>query len=640
MEYGYDNTGGLNEQEASTAMSSDDKALLKKCKDWFQESYRNMGARRERWRKNIKLYENDIKLQWSVHSAVQMKFNLTLSTIETQMPIISDHLPTFDVMPKQSNDIPFADGMNLRAKEVESESHFKKRSLDCIHDSFKLSNGMIRILPKPGKDDGVSVDVVDLFTWFPSPDATGMDIRSEATYHIFATPMHVSEVKRLHNIKVNGEGYIDELDTMHLIDEDKADGGHKLDMVLLKECYFMDEDMDDYPNGRKVVWANNKLISDEALWKDATNIPESQKRIPYFMLGNYKSAHALFGIGEPELLRTQVKALNEVMSSIAETIKKTGNPVRKIKRSLWNTLVKKISNVAGEDVVVDHMDDIQWELPPNIPAFTFKFIETVLMLNDIVTGIHDEMRGKQPAGVTSAVAIHALQEAAMARVRYKISNEINPFIEESGKFIIAMLQEYDTSAHEIRKQGMKGTPEFVPYNPNMKVDTNGVPEGQEGFNTESARSLKDTAFDIQVVAGTRMPAGRFAREDIAKEKFKEGIYGIEQYAMASDEPNKEQLIKDYYKSKGLEQLVAFQEEREKAFGKLEKFVGRALEDTESFIGSDQEFLLLELVQDFPDFLNTEEFQALPKEIKERVIIPGFIEGIEGYADSEIAEIPG
>ena len=633
-EIGYDDSGGLNQGQEGTQDPTQITAV-QRCEKWFTNSKSNMSGRRERWRKNIDLYNNKITLNWSSEAVTQLKFNLVLSTIETQMPIISDHLPTFDVMPRSSNDISYADNMNKRVRQDEASSGYKERVLDCVHDSLKLSNGMVRILPNPD-GDGTRTDVVDLFTWFPSPDATGMDIRSEALYHIFATPMHVEEVFRLHGMKISPEGYLDEFGQIHLVDEDKADNKNKVDTVLLKECYYMDEDIKEYPYGRKVVWANNVLIKDEAMWTDVEHMDDAQKRIPYFMLGNYRTAHALFGIGEPELLRTQVKALDEVLSSIAETIKKTGNPVRKIKQALWNSLKKKISNVAGSEVVVNSMDDIQWETPPNIPAFTFKFIEVVLSINDIVTGVHDEIRGKHPAGVTSAVAIQTLQESAIARIRYKISKEVTPLIQQSGSFIVALLQEYDEEAREIRNIGKDGTSQFSQYDPNAKMDPNGLTEG-EGFDGENAKSVRDTTFDIEVVSGTRMPTGRFAREDIAKQKFIDGIYSIEDYVNASDEPNKADMIANYYKKNGLEQLVAFQGRREKAFAKLEKLVGKALADQENFTGSDQEFALLELIRDFPDFLNTEEFMALPVEIRERVIIPAFIEGIDEYADSNTAQ---
>lgn len=602
-----------NEETETTEESS---GVIAKYEEFFEESKKHMESQRERWRKNEVLYNNKIEVPGPAR-ATKLKFNIPLAIIETELPIISDYLPTFDVMPREENDVFFADMITKRKNHIEKETKLSKLMLEAVKDSLIYSNGITSVFPKKNSSDeydGIEISSVDLFTWFPAPGATGMDIRSQARYHIFATPMHVDEIKREYDVDIEPEGYLDEFRAFHIVNVGGITGSDTdtlCNSALVKECYAMDEGTEKYPNGRMVIWANGKIISDMAI---------PFERIPYFMIGNYKTAHSLFGIGETELVSTQTKAINQVMSSLADVINKTGNPIRKITRSLWSQLKTKISGTPGEEVIVDKASDLTWDTPPNVPAHTFGFIELLLRLTDVVSGVHDVIEGKKPTGITAAAAIIALQEAAQARVRFKINNEITQYIEDMGTFIIWILQTYDEEVISVREIDEYGKKKFPEYDPVGIFDVQGLREGDEGFDETTAQSMKDSHFDIEIVGGVRLPSGRVANEQRALELFKEGIYGIKPTVMALSEPNKGDLIDDYNERQGVQQIIERQEKLNEAFKEFEKLIGIALKSPEEWSGGLDEGKLAEMLQEFPEFLNSDEFEALPDELKKRLLL--------------------
>ena len=653
----------LEDEKAEAAA----RKMVETCETWFTESKAWMEVRRERWRKNEALYNNDMEISGSSKST-KIKAPLVFAIIETQMPIVSDYSPTFDIKGEERNDKYFADMMQKRKQKVEAQSEFKDRVLDAVRDSLEYSNGLPCIEPifeKIGAEaqrhtgtegttqeqdiDGQAgeelmtaeesgnensgqpagpayrftgkfrISVADPFTWFPSPGAVDIDIRHPLTrYQIFATPTHVAQIKKQYEKEVKGEGFLDEYMAFNVSKGGNAvesesgmnsNEGTKNNMALVKECYFMDDDLEKYPNGRLVVWANGTLLADQALL---------YPRINYFNLKNYGSAHSLFGMGEPELVRFLVKALNECISAIAENVKKTGNPIRKIVRRLWNQMKKKIEGTAGEDVVVDHPTDVSWEHPPSMSAQVFAFIDLLMKLIDIVSGIHDVTEGRKPAGITAAQAIRALQEAAQSRIRYKISKDISKLVREMGEFIVWVLQNFDQETREIRLRNEMGEDDYVLYDPVGTYDANGIPQGGENFDEKTAKTLGDSRLEIEVVGGSTIPAGRAESELRAMELYKIGAIGIEGLVMALAEPNKSDIVKDYYKRQGIEAIMKRMEATDKAYQELIGLTDTALSDP-NWMGSLNEERMAKLLEQYPEFLNADEYQVLPDLYKERLV---------------------
>lgn len=603
----------------------DEAAICTRISNWFDESKRWMEARRTRWRKNEKLYFNDVPVQGSIlsDSAMKLQFAIPFAVIETEMPIINDYFPSFDVIPREENDLFFADMMQKRKDQVCREGHFKYNALDTVKDNLIYGNGLFYVspvlkdLPDGTKQYTNKLEFlpVDLFTWFPCPNSRGMDIMTKARYHIFAVPMHVDDIKRMYGKDVPAEGNLDDYRSFKLINlESATTSGDKniANMALVKECYYYDANLEQYPNGRVTVTAGNTLLGDEAI---------IGSNIGFFLIANYKSPHHLFGIGEPEMIKTLKAALDQVMSSIGENINKTGNPQRKIKRSWLKDLTNKILGLPGEDIVVNSMDDVQWEQPPGLPASTFQYVEYLLKLVDVITGVQDVTQGRQPTGITAASAITALQNAAQTRIRYKIEKDVKPWIVDIGKYVIELLQMLDEEVISIRTAGVNKQYEFAKYDPTGMYLPDGqqVPLEQQVAPPEGAKTIKDTNFDIDVVAGIELPQDREANEEKAFKLFEVGALDVEGLLKMLNIPNRQDLIKNYDRKQQQDIVTQRIEGLNVITPEFEKLISSANVQNGEWVGSKEELQLAELLKEFPELLGTDGFQILDATKKQRLM---------------------
>ena len=573
---------------------------------WFELSKKTRDTKSDRWRKNENLYYGN---HWgNVNDSdkwkTRMVYNFPFSAVETILPIIGDFMPVVDIMPKEANDVYFADMVQKRFKQIANSSNLYQKLIHSIKDSLIYGNGMVEILPAFHGDrfTGFDIEVVDPFTVFPESYATDMGF-DNGNYYIFAIPMHLDKIEQQFGVRPSSEGNLDDYMAFQIEDgENNANAKKDVPMALVKECYFDDPNKDVYPHGRHTVIAGETLLVDD--------------RIPVFMIGNYKSPHNFWGIGEPELVRTIVKTMNETMSSIADSIKKTGFPSRLVTPRAKAKMKRPLTGRPGEEILVDDVhNDVGWESPPAIPGYVQNFIQQNSFFMDGITGVQDVTQGRTPTGVKSGRAIMALQEASQPRIRFKINHEIKRYIREIGEYMVNLIQIYDTEIQSIREKNPSGAYEFAEYDPNGVFDANGAREGMEGFDPSTAKTMRDSNFDIEVASGSRYPGGRMAKEERAIELYQQGIYGIEDIAKAMDEPDKQDLIQRWYQRQGAPAPGEAEQEQESMDQQLMELIVMA---NEGGPGSAEEEQLLQAIMQQPQILESPVFEELNPEIMERI----------------------
>jgi hypothetical protein len=620
----------------------DDDELIASREALFEEAKTNMEKRHLAWRTDERNFKNDMNYTVPL-GAPKLQIALIHSTIKHERALIADHLPTFDVTPKDKDDEPFADMMQRRKVNMANNNKMPYHLLQAIEDSLIYSVGLLYIGHKQnlrmvvGEDGemteepyGIDLifDVKDPYTWYPAPGSTGIDIRRNCRYVIFATPMHVDTIKLVYGEDVPAEGWVDEYEAFVYVDDTKVDSGGKANMAIVKECYMMQEDMVTYPNGRATIWCGKKILEDRPLGivkemadGKSKTIASDYNLVPYRMIGNYKSPHSIVGMSEPQLIITLVKILNEVLSAMALNIKKCGNIGLKVTHAWYQSRLREISGNVNEPIVVENLGDVEYMIPPSLPASSFTFIEVIMRLIDTVTGVQDVTQGKQPTGITAASAIGLLQEAAQTMVRDKTNTEIGNFVVECGEYAIWLIQNYDTTARNIMvKEG--GNKEYYPFDPVGRYD-------QEGQKVEKGgKTMAESRFDVEIVAGQSMPSGRMAKEEIAKQRLESGVYGIEDYLVAISEPNKQEIIDNWYKRQGLLEIKQRQEAINEVWGDFTALIEKAFNiaqgggngNGEQWIGSWDENELAKIVDQFPELIKSEEFTMLPVEYQKNILI--------------------
>ncbi|MCK5019817.1 MAG: hypothetical protein KAS32_22350 [Candidatus Peribacteraceae bacterium] len=676
--------------------------LLHTLEKWFEESKEYISPHRERMRMNNEQYNNQIDM-YVPTGGTELRFNMQLSDVETQLSVVGDGLPDFDVQPEEEDDTFFADSMNKRAKQAcnrDTTPGLKYVSLETIKDSLILGNGILsikdeeRIVGRSGEGGAKKVllnfNAVDMSTFFPSPDCIGLDIRTECRYLGFAVPVNCDKLYMETGRMIKPEGYLDENDTFYILtidnnEEDDKESATKADAVIVKEWYFMDFDTEKYPNGRCVVWANGVKLDDYPLGdvkydateedtiddnpKNATvkvretgdrdelydanyteymsrksSIPESVKKrtwtvqkedislVPYRLIKNYGSSHDWKGIGEPELINTISKCLNEILSAIADNIRYTGNPILLKTKNFISKFTAMFTGLPGDQIEVDKPDDLSWLVPPGMPAYIFRFIEILITLHDFVTGMHDILRGKRESGITAASALALLQEVAQQRIRHKIKHTYSLFFKSVGEYVVWMLQAKDEAVLQLKQETLKkeGESSFVEYDPvGRYTNTEDIETAEATDDEKTGKTMKDSKFNIDVVAGARVPEGSVAAEQLATEKYEKGLYTYEDWVARSSEPDKEKLLKNHNEANQLQGFIdrigQINDAVDEFFKLAKTYYGIMVSDepgaNDEYNKSIIEEEMMQITIGFPEILRMREFLDLPKELKQRLLTP-------------------
>jgi len=613
------------DQEQALDQEADASERIPQVRSWLDKSKKARASQADRWRKNERLYYGR---HWAnpskgTESQSRMIFNFPLAVVETILPIINDFQPTVDVMPREKNDIFFAEMMQKRFQQIVEETDLYGQILQAVKDSLIYSNGFLQILPsltEEGVFKGFDIQVIDPFTVVPHPYATDLDLKA-GEYFMFAVPMETSRIFREFGVKVSADGKLDDYKAYQKVTDnggiESANAESDYDMALVIECYSNESDKEKYPNGRHTVVVNDKLIVDE---------PLELYRMPLFMVSNYKSPHNFWGIGETELVRTQTKAMNETFSAINENIRRMGFPIRKVTQRAKGQLTRPITGAPGEEITVVDPSDVTFESPPPIPGYIQNYIAQVGQFMENITGVNDVTQGRKPGGVTSGRAIVALQEASQTRQRFKINKEVSRLTKEIGEYMVQMILTFDEEIKSIRQRDAEGSFEFTEYNPMAVYDADGNEEGTPEFNPGTAKRLADSEFDVDVTNGSRYAQGRVANEERAMELYQAGIYGIEEVVNALNVSDKQDIIQNWYVRN---QMVSPQQQVQQA-EELQQQLGMLIEAImQEGMGGPAEEQLAQLIMANPALAETPDFQQLPGEIQDRIITVAGLVGGQG-----------
>lgn len=605
---------------------------IPQIRSWLDKSKKARQKQADRWRKNERLYYGR---HWAspskgTESQSRMIFNFPLAVVETILPVISDFQPTIDVMPKEKNDVFFADMMQKRFQQIIEETDLYGKIIQAVKDSLIYSNGFLQILPQvtdEGVFKGFDIQVIDPFSVIPHPFANELDLKS-GEYFLFAVPMETSRIEREFGIKTGGDGKLNDYRSYQQSNDNGGIESYQVeseyDMALVIECYSNEADKEKYPNGRHTVIVDDKLIVDE---------PLELYRMPVFMVSNYKSPHNFWGIGETELVRTQTKAINETFSAINENIRRVGFPIRKVTQRAKGQMVRPITGAPGEEITVVDPSDVTFETPPPIPGYIQGYINQVAQYMEAVTGVNDVTQGRRPGGVSSGRAIVALQEASQTRQRFKINKEVGRLTREIGEYMVQMILTFDEEIRSIRERDAEGAFTFVEYNPTAVYDAEGNMEGTPEFDPGTAKRLMDSEFDIDVSTGSRYAQGRVANEERALELYQLGVYGIEEVVNALNVPDKQEVIQNWYIRN---QQMSPQMQVQQAESLQSDFSNAIQQLMEEGPGGPAEELVAQIIMSNPALADSEEFRMLPSEIQDRIIT---VVGLVGGQEDQVMDQP-
>lgn len=249
-------------------------------------------------------------------------------------------------------------------------------------------------------------------------------------------------------------------------------------------------------------------------------------KYPYLKSDSNTDETNFWGYSIFEQLEILVLEINKKVSQIAAFIDRTVRPTLIIPK-IAGIEKHEVTNLPGQAwFPQNHIaaQFIRYLSIPNLPSDFYKYLELLLKLVDIISGIHDVTQGRKPAGVTAATAIMALQESAQTIFRDKIRN-LDTLIEERGRMWVSLAQNWYTESRMVTMSGK---------------DMMG-PEGE--FASFRGQDLPPSGeFTFAVVTGSTMPKSIYAQREQAIQLYQAGAVDQREILEIFDWPNREEVI--------------------------------------------------------------------------------------------------
>lgn len=256
-----------------------------------------------------------------------------------------------------------------------------------------------------------------------------------------------------------------------------------------------------YPKGRHAVWADNRVLLDEA---NPYHDDDGEPVLPYVMFSGIPVPGRFWPTSVAEQLRPVQVELNKVKSQKAENRNRFGNPT--LLRSKQANV--KYTGVPGE--IVDYDDTTQNALPtflqpPELPGYVQAELAEMQESIREISGQHEVSAGSVPAGVTAASAINLLQEQDDTRLGPAIE-DMEASLSRGGQMLLRIFADYysderllkltgDDDRFEVfrfRGQAMKGVPALR------------VTEGSMKPRSQAAKqALMHDTFNLMIQYGIR-----------------------------------------------------------------------------------------------------------------------------------------
>lgn len=495
----------------------------------YRQAYSNMGTKHEQWEKNHQAYTGELFDNEMPSYKSNEISNLVFSTIETVKPIMLSGYPKISVTPKEEADFHKAK-INQCAIDYDwRKSNMMEKLLEVVHNQLVYGTGITGLFWNQSLNKGLGDTepiTISPFNLYPDPNATNID---NADYIIYAINKSVGEVIKAYPEKA--EELKDQVNnnTDRFIDFGKEQNNtNKASSVLYLECYMRDyaveteieDELDSedkptgnkfevkklkYPNGRRVIVAGDVLLS------DGENPYEDDGKFPFEILKCYPQPNSFWGMSEVEQIISPQQHMTNIMNSVIENAMLMGNPIWILDK---NCGVEKntLTNRNGLVIRKNPGTEIKRDAPTPLPAYIQNTISDLKYDIERVSGIYDSVRGEKPTGVSSAVAIQALNEQAQGRIKLKVML-LEMFISRLGIKWLSRIHQFWETKRAIKVVGEPFMEDQQQLNQeSMKGDVPMTsPDGKPmSFVYADKEDLRGD-FDLDVFAGSTMFANKSAK---------------------------------------------------------------------------------------------------------------------------------
>lgn len=237
-----------------------------------------------------------------------------------------------------------------------------------------------------------------------------------------------------------------------------------------------------FEEGRRVVWAKDKILIDEDNPYDG---------IPYVMFKGAPIPGRFWPSSVVEQLREPQIELNKIKSQIRENAQRIGNPAL-LKDRFSNV---HYTGVPGEEITYDGTNPSgipKYLEPPSMPVYVVQEIDRIEESIQEISGQHEVSNSQVPAGVTAASAINLLLEQDDTRLGPTIS-EMETQLGYAGRMVLELVAEYYSEERIIHVVGPDANYDFVSFKGEM-LHGNTTVEVQAGSAFPTSKAAKQAGI--------------------------------------------------------------------------------------------------------------------------------------------------
>jgi len=663
----------LNEQKENYGLRKDPK-LYKYVIDAFKRSkkFKEELKVMEKAEKYDKYYNND---PWEASGnkradhLSEVKIAIAFDVIETGLPIVTARSPMPDVNPMIDNESEeYQQIMSLEGEEQESKLEKLKENLDDYaekiqqelidiwkrtkmqkkqrigyRENCKVGNMFLKSEYDQEKKKWINT-VCDISTIFPSPNVDSIEGHTDEPF-CYAPVMSVEKVKRLYNITHLEEGSLGSFDDLktftfetNFFQKVKAAMQAGLEMVgsndtqkgthvIPIECYMPDNDESeievtdfDEKTGQEKFDDEENVIKKTVTRK---NFPSGYKRVtvvldnkdwileeidqpfkspPFFGTINYQQIGNIFGISEIQNIEDLITIMNVSASNFNDNLRITGNPKLAVVQGSTEDDGSPITNEIGGIVNTTVPGGVYYVQPPMLGNDVKWWMNDFLRgWIDRITRLSGALRGFNEFSEDSGKKIRELRNAA--------HGSFQPKLDEQVSFIIDLFQYWTF-----------GIQNYYQHTIMQKVEDD---VGKANYTEFDPRQGKDYKLSVDVNADSILPDDPFAEFDEALALYDRGV-------KRTDEPliSAEHIIDlaVHLQDKQRAKNYLAKKENEVDQQEFENFIALAEQASDISDGEgpgdneDQVVIqLIEILTQFPQFLSTNEFLAMPDRLRNALL---------------------
>lgn len=565
-------TTALEAVEVPT-MTDENKKLVDQCESMYNFSSRHKEIWMDRAKQNYLMY---IGKQYDSISPLFKSIpvtNVIYAIIEYEVPLMTENRPVMKAVPRNLNDIDYAEGASKSLEYVWDDNDMTYRLPFIARNFLVLGDDFLKVYWDFTKKQ-IVIDPVEIDYFYPQPYVDSIE---KMGYVIHAEPRPLYEIAEMFPLgkyvrPESDQTVIEELfneetnnsNTMESIESYNAEGktvskegGRSLylhrskikeiwidDKTLISEDVVLQNDQKDviyetdaqneyvldengeripktyikksrkYPYGRMVTWSNGVLLQDKGC-------PFKYAKPNYVHFGNVKMRRSFWSLGDPWVMISIQQQLNKRKAQIDFMADQTGNTIW-IVDSDSGVEQNHITNQPGLVIWKRGGTEVRREPAPQIPDYLFTTIDDLKLEADFVSGTLSIVRGEKPGSVTAATALDALIERALVRVKEKVKYMEGSLV-TLGRMIMSFVRQYWDEPKQ-----------FVIIGKGLN------PETPQQIEFSGASLSEDP--DIKIISGSSMAvskSGKFEQDTVL---FQLGIIDDQEFLENIEYPNYEVVL--------------------------------------------------------------------------------------------------